>query len=184
NMFTSAVQGSCGVVVGKSSLVKKIYFPREILPFAMVGSAAINYALSLIILIPFLIFTGYFPNVYWLYVPILLAVETVVCAGFALFFAAINVYMRDTEHMLNIFMMLWFYVTPVVYSLLSVPKKLVLLFKIDPIAAVILGFQQVFYYDQAPHWKLLLYSIGSSLFILAAGWGVFVRLNRRFAEEV
>lgn len=184
NMFTSAVQGSCGVIVGKSSLVKKIYFPREVLPFSLVGAAAINYILSLIILIPFLFLTGYYPNIYWLYFPVFLLVESIFSAGLALFFSSINVYMRDTEHMLNIFMMLWFYITPVVYSLNLVPHKLNFIFKIDPISSAIMCFQQIFYYETAPHWKLAIYTVLSSLLFLYIGWFVFNKLNRRFAEEI
>lgn len=184
NMFTGALQSSCGVIVNKASLVKKIYFPREILPASMAGTALVNYVLSLAILIPILLITGFWPTWSWLFAPVAIVAIFFMALGLSLIFSAINVYMRDTEHILNIVLMLWFYGTPVVYSINSVPHFLSALFKVDPIAAAILVLQEIFYYREIPHWKMLIYCVVSGVCILWIGWAIFYKLSRRFAEEV
>jgi ABC-2 type transport system permease protein len=86
--------------------------------------------------------------------------------------------------MLGIVMMLWFYMTPVVYSLQMIPHKYIPLFKLNPIADIVISFQSVLYYNQQPHWKLLIWGIFISLSVLMIGWMVFSRFSKRFAEEV
>lgn len=184
NLFSGATLSAASVIVRQAPMVKKIYFPREILPLSVVGGAVMNYIFSLVILIPFLIFSGYEPNVYWLYLPLVLLLETVLTSGFALLFASVNVYMRDLEHVLGIFMMLWMYLTPVVYALTMVPHRYGQIFKLNPVSDVIISYQDIFYYEQPLHWKLFVYGCVISLVILLVGWSVFHRLSRRFAEEV
>ncbi len=184
NLFASGVQSSSSVIVRQGSLVKKIYFPREILPLSVVGGSVINYAFSLVILIPFLLVSGFYPTFYWFYIPIILLMETILTVGLALLFASLTVYLRDLEHMLNIFMMLWFYFTPVVYSLSMLPGRMSVIFKFNPVADAVLAFQSVLYYNQSPHWKLFVYGCFVSIVLLLLGWSIFNRLSRRFAEEV
>lgn len=184
NLFATSVQSAVGVINRQGSMVKKIYFPREILPLAIVVSSAINYIFSLAILVPFLIISGLEPSWTWLFVPLILVVECIAAAGFALLFSSINVYLRDVEHVLGIFLMAWFYVTPVVYSLKMIPQKYIELFKINPVADFVVSFQDALYYHQMLRWKLFLYGIVISVAVLYFGWKVFNRLSRRFAEEV
>lgn len=184
NMFSTAAQASAGVVIRQASLVKKIYFPREILPISVVGGSLINFLLSLIVLVPFLLISGIAPSWNWAYLPLIVLVEALITAGFSLLFSSINVYFRDLEHMLNIFLMLWFYLTPVVYSLSMIPHKMGQLFKLNPIADVVLSYQDVFYYGTSIHWKLFAYTSLFAVSIFALGVWVFYRLSMRFAEEV
>jgi ABC-2 type transport system permease protein len=184
NMFVTGVLGSASVIVRQGSLVKKIYFPREILPLAVVGGALINYLFSLIILVPFVIFSGLRPTFEWVFIPLIILVAIVLTAGFALLFSAINVFLRDLEHMLGIFMMLWFYLTPVIYSLSMIPRSYAQIFKLNPMADVVLSLQSVIYYGQSPHWKLFLYGSIFAALIFVIGLKTFSRLSRRFAEEV
>ncbi|WP_258112224.1 ABC transporter permease [Alicyclobacillus sp. SP_1] len=184
NLFGMSVQSAVGVVNRQGSMVKKIYFPREILPLAIVVSSAINYIFSLAILIPFLIISGLYPSWTWLFVPLILVVECIATAGFALFFSAVNVFLRDVEHVLGIFLMAWFYVTPVVYSLKMIPHKYAEFFKINPVTDFVVSFQDALYYHDPLRWKMFLYGVVVSLVVLYLGWKVFDRLSRRFAEEV
>lgn len=184
NLFAISLQSSAGVVVRQSSLVKKIYFPRHILPLSVVIGSLINYFLSSIILASLLLVTGFHPTLLWLCIPPVVLIEAIVTAGFSLLFSAINVYFRDTEHMLGILLMLWFYLTPVVYPLSMVPKHLEWVFKLNPIGDIILFIQGSLYYNQLPHLKLIIYTVCFSIFIFVFGWVSYQRLSRRFAEEV
>ncbi len=184
NLFATGVQSSSSVIVRQGSLVKKIYFPREILPLSVVGGSVINYLLSLVILVPFLLISGYRPTVDWLFVPLILLLETIFTVGLSLLLSSLTVYLRDIEHMLGIFLMLWFYLTPVVYSITILSPRIAQLFKLNPMSDVVLSFQSVLYYHESPHWKLFVYGFVISTAVLISGWWLFVRLNRRFAEEV
>lgn len=184
NMFATAVQSSTGVIVRQSSLVKKIYFPREILPLSVVGGSVINYLLSLLILFPFMMLSGFVPSWLWAYMPAIVLMEAILTAGFSLMFAAINVYLRDLEHMLGVFLLMWFYLTPVVYSLSMIPHKYAELFKFNPVSAAIISYQDILYFNEPVHWKLFLYGYAVSIIIFLLGMRIFGKLNRRFAEEV
>lgn len=184
NLFSSAILSSTSVIVRQAPLVKKIYFPREILPLSVVGGAVMNYIFSLVILIPYLLISGYMPNIHWVYFPLILILEIILTSGFSLLFSALNVYMRDLEHVLGIFIMLWMYLTPVVYPLSMVPHAYAQAFKLNPVTDVIYSYQDIFYYDKPVHWKLFVYGYVISMVIFSIGWTVFRRLSRRFAEEV
>jgi lipopolysaccharide transport system permease protein len=184
NLFAQGVQSSSSVVVRQGSIVKKIYFPREILPLSVVGAALINYAFSLIILVPFLLINGLFPTVYWLFLPLILLLLALFTSGLGMLVAALNVYFRDIEHMLGIFLMLWFYLTPVVYSINMISPRYAAILKLNPVADFVMGLQSIFYEGQSPHWKALIYgAIGAGVAFLV-GAIIFYRLSRRFAEEV
>lgn len=184
NMFASSVQGSASVIVNRSSLVKKIYFPRAILPMSVVGGALVNYLLSFAILIPFLLLSGIRPTFSWSFVPLILLFETFLALGLSLLCASLNVYFRDLEHMLGIFLMAWFYLTPVVYTYTIIPNNLLLVFKSNPMSGILIMLQDVLFYGHSVRWKLFVYTAVISILVLYLGWAVFERLNRRLAEEV
>lgn len=184
NLFAASVQSSSSVIVRQGSIVKKLYFPREILPLSVVGGSVINYLLSLVILVPFLLFSGYYPTLNWFYLPLILLLETILSIGLALLLSALTVYFRDIEHMLGTILMLWFYLTPVVYSSSILSPRVAQLLKLNPMTDVVLAFHSTLYYNQSPHWKLFVYGFVVSIAILVFGWWLFLRLNRRFAEEV
>lgn len=184
NLFSTSIQSSATIVVRQGSLVKKIYFPREILPISVVIGGLINYGLSLIVLVPFLLLNGFLPTWYWLYIPLIILVEVLFTLGLSLIVSSANVYMRDVEHILSIVLMLWFYLTPVVYSLSMIPLRYAQIFKLNPMTDIVLSIQSVLYYDEQPHWKMFLYSVGAGILTLGIGFLVFSKLSRRFAEEV
>lgn len=184
NLFSTSIQTGVGVINRQGSLVKKIYFPREILPLAIVASSAINYLFSLVILLPFLVISGIDPSWTWLNIFIILIIECMATAGFSLLLSSLNVYLRDIEHVTGIFLMAWFYITPVVYSLKMIPERYTQIFKLNPLTDFIVSFQDALYYDQPLRLKMFLYSIIISLLILVLGWTIFNHLSRRFAEEV
>lgn len=181
NMFSSAALSATGVIIRQANLVKKIYFPREILPLSVVGASVVNYVLSLLILIPFLLLSGFRPSWLWAYLPLILLVETLIASGFGLLLASVNVYLRDVEHMLGIIMLLWFYMSPVVYSVQMIPHRYAQVFSLNPMTGILSAYQSIFYFGRPPDF---LYSIIFSLAITVVGWLVFNKLSRRFAEEV
>ena len=117
NLFQTALMGATGVIVANAGIVKKVAFPREILPLAQVGTATVFFFFQAIVLIAFLLGFQYAPS--WSYLPILLwaLVDLIVFASaLAVFLSAVNVYFRDIEHLIGVILQAWFWVMPIIYS--------------------------------------------------------------------
>ena len=126
---------------GNGALIKKVYFPRFVLPLATVMNNGVQYALSIPVLVLLLLAGGYTPNWTWLVgIPYLLAVEMLLIMGVVLFIASLDVYFRDLEHLTDVFVgLIWFYLTPVIYPLSLVPEKYHNLVLLNPMASLIEG---------------------------------------------
>lgn len=183
-MFQTTVVGSSSVIIRNSNLVKKVYFPRHVLPLSVVLSNAANYLYSMVIVLA-VVFIFHSP-VGWslLLFPAVLFIEVLLMTGLALIFSAVNVYFRDVEHLLTVFMMAWFYITPVVYSLKIVPSAVRPWFYINPMTPVIESYVDILYYGIWPSGYGLLISVGWAVISLVGGWLIFNRLNPGFGEEV
>ena len=98
--------------------------------------------------------------------------------------SALNVYLRDLEHILGILMMSLFYVTPIIYPLEMVPNKFVFWMKLNPMLHMIVAFQDILYYKRDPDIQTLLVIMISSMIIIAIGYVIFQKLQRNFVEEL
>jgi ABC-2 type transport system permease protein len=192
NFFNMAVSSATGSVVAYGGLVKKVYFPREIIPISIVFADLINFLIAMVMLFAFLIVYGY--NFYF-YVPILLVViliQTVLTIGLSLFLASINVYFRDIQYIVGVAMLALFYATPIIYNIqmvenMDIAKRfpiLLMLYKANPLSSLMILYRNVLYETHLPSMKLLVYSALASVGILLVGYLVFHRLEPAFAEEV
>ncbi|MGZ4676794.1 MAG: ABC transporter permease [Acidimicrobiia bacterium] len=121
NLFSAGLGGGTGSIVGNAGLVSKVWFPREILPLASIGAALVHFALQLAVLAAALVVFWYQPS--WSYLPLLipaLLVLVLLVAAMAIALAAINVYARDTQHLLELVLLAWFWMTPIVYPFVQV----------------------------------------------------------------
>jgi ABC-2 type transport system permease protein len=162
NLFQTALMGATSVIVANAGIVKKVAFPREILPLAQVGTATVFFFFQAIVMIAFLLGFQYAPA--WSYLPILLWALVdliVISSALAVFFSAVNVYFRDVEHLIGVVLQAWFWVVPIVYSynlvydLFRRPPHpgasghnllaLAFVYLLDPIVPIILVFQRALY---------------------------------------
>jgi ABC-2 type transport system permease protein len=206
NLFSAALAGATGSVVVNAGLIKKVDFPREILPLAAVGAALVHFFLQVLVLFAALAAFRY--NVDWTYMPLLvpaLLVLLLLAAALGVLLSAINVYMRDMQHLLELLLLAWFWGTPIVWYFGLVEKARSLrnvILLINPVTAVTLTFQKAIYgrttftdkthvtrkilppYTILQHLELLgvvaLLSIGT----LWLAFVVFGRLEGNFAEEL
>ncbi|MDA8195793.1 MAG: ABC transporter permease [Actinomycetota bacterium] len=156
NFFSNAIMGATGSVVANAGIVKKVSFPREVLPLASVGSAMVFFFLQGIVLILALVIARDVPA--FSYLPLLLFafVDLMILSGaLAVLLGALNVFYRDTQHLLEIVLMAWFWATPVVYPYQQIATPLMhhgLLFLdfINPMTAIVLTFQRVLYAKVSP----------------------------------
>ena len=150
--FQTSLTVGVAAFAGNGPLIKKVYFPRFVLPLATVMNNGIQYALSIPVLLLLLLYSGYTPNWTWLVgIPYLLLVETVLIMGIALFIASLDVYFRDLEHLTDVFVgLIWFYLTPVIYPLSLVPEKYHNLVLLNPMASLVEGWRALFLHNQVP----------------------------------
>lgn len=182
--FCTCVQGGAISVILNADLLKKIYFPRIVLPIATVSAAFLNMLFSMVIMFAALFISGIGVSEYIIYYPFYLVLLYCLGLGLSFIFSACNVYFRDLEHILGILTMSMFYVTPVIYPLDMVPDNFLPYFKLNPMAFIVCGFQDIFYYKRAPEIESILSIVAFSLFILMAGYIIFQKLQKRFVEEL
>ncbi len=182
--FATAVQSATSVIISNKELVKKIYFPRVVLPLSVVLANLMNLLFGFTIIFPALLFSGIGITSAVFYLPLVIFIEFVMALAFAMLFSGLNVYFRDLEHLLGIGMMAWFYFTPIVYPVTMIPDRYLQLFFLNPMTPIILAYRDILYFGIAPNMKLLGISLITGLLLLAFGTWVFLRLQRNFAEEI
>lgn len=182
--FSTSLQVSTTSVIANKELVKKIYFPRIILPLSVVVANLMNFIFSFAILFPALIISGIGITEAVLWLPLVLLVEFELALAFSVLFAGLNVYFRDLEHLLGIVIMAWFYFTPIVYPVDMVPERLVPLFNMNPMLHIISAFRDVLYYGKTPDIKMLGVVFVAGFVLLAISSAAFDRLQKNFAEEI
>jgi len=184
NYFQVSLQMGAASIVLNSNLIKKIYFPREILPVALTLSNLINYLLSLAILLPALLVFNIPLSWNMLLFPVLVLFQTLFVLGAVLLASSMTVYLRDLEHIISIFLMAWFYLTPIIYPVSLIPEKYQWIIWLNPLTPLIIAYQDIFFYRKVPGFGGLAYFALLSVAVFIAGMAVFQRLKRNFAEQI
>lgn len=183
--FSSALVGGSISIIVQKDLIKKIYFPREVIPIAYVTGGLVNMALCFIVVIAVALITGIRPTVPGLLcLPLIMLVEYIMALGFALMASAFTVYLRDLEHILGIITMAWQFATPICYPESMIPERYLPLFKLNPMFPIINAYRSVLYEGTTPDMSTLLMSLIVGLFFLVVGYYTFRKLQVRFAEEL
>ena len=183
--FSSCLQSGATIVVNNQDLVKKIYFPRIVLPISYVTSSFVNMLLSFIVVFAVLIFSGYGMNFFaLLYLPLVMIIEYILSLGIALISSACTVYLRDLEHILGIVGMAWMYLTPVIYPPELVPEKYQLIFNLNPMTSIIEAYRDILYYKTPPQMETLLLAMVLGVVVVFIGSFVFNKLQKGFIEEL
>ncbi|MDA8043683.1 MAG: ABC transporter permease [Actinomycetota bacterium] len=182
--FSTGMMSSIGSLVGNSSLISKTYFDRRLLPAATVGAALVTHLIEMGLLVVVLVGFGDWNALAFLPMVVVLIVITALAAlGMGLLLSALNVYFRDIEYLMSIVLMIWFYLTPVIYPI-ATAKKYAKFIKINPMTELTNCFRAVLYYGRFPTALDLGYSVGFAAVAMAVGWTVFNRLQGGFAEEL
>jgi ABC-2 type transport system permease protein len=200
NLWSASLGGSVASILGNANLVTKVYFPREILPLSTIGASVIHFFLQFIVLIAALAVFRYSVNVeaVWL-VPLALVVQLLLLLGVCLIVAVLNVYFRDVQHLLELVLLAWFWMTPIVYPIVQIQEKnpwVWRLYLLNPMTHIVLAFQRGIYglHEGVTDlgggvtltWYLRNLTILGAIAIalIAFGWWMFRRLESRLAEEL
>lgn len=184
-MFFSAALTSGSIsILNQKDMVKKIYFPREVMPIADTTSNFVNMLFCFIVIFAVLLVSGWGISLYaCLALPVIMVVEYIICLGIALLTSALTVYFRDLQYILGIIAMAWQYITPVMYSSERVPEEFLPLWNLNPMTPVIEAYRSVLYYKTFPELDTLLSAFVLGVIVLVLGIFVFNRLEKGFAEE-
>ncbi len=182
--FTTAITQAAFTVIGNADIIKKVYFPREILPISVVTSGAVNFVISTIIILAFVIFSGVGLSWYILLYPFILLIQYVLLLGIGFIVSSVTVYFRDLEHIIGVILMAAFYGTPIVYKLEQLPHTLQIIVQLNPMTHLINAYRDIFYYHQMPNMQILFILLGASVVLTVIGYFIFKKLQKGFAEEL
>lgn len=194
NFFSAGVMASINSIVGNSNLVKKVYFPREVLPISTVLANLVNFLLGLVVLfVALFVFRAKFSSWFWL-LPIVIFIQSCFILGIALVLSTVNVYYRDTIMIMDVVMLAWFFLTPVIYPIESLPTGHTLLgmtlnvhrlmYILNPMASLIAAYRDLLYWGYRTDLDFLLRTAVTALAVLSFGYWFFMRFSKRFGEEV
>jgi lipopolysaccharide transport system permease protein len=201
NWFSVSMGNGTHSIVANGALIKKVYFPREVLPISVVTGELVNFLLALPVLIVILLLSGIPLRASVLWVPVIIAVQATFTIGMVLFLATANVYYRDTSVILEVVLLAWFFVTPIIYPIESLRGTVVhlagvamsaerLVYIVNPMASIIAGYRVALYgsvetpVPGAPAVDFLVRTAVTAVVVLAIGYWVFARHSGRFGEEV
>jgi ABC-2 type transport system permease protein len=209
NLFNASVMAGSRSVLDNANLVKKVAFPREILPLSSIGVALVDYVLQMAVLLLFIVISGYgihVPELALLPLAFVALLAFATMLTFAL--AALNVRYRDVGHLLNIALLVWFWITPIVYAGALVQQHLAghdllgFLYFLNPLVAIVEGMHRALYgvvtvvtvegepvpvlFHVSLAWLAAVLGavVVASLVLLRFTWGLFFRRSGDFAEEL
>lgn len=197
NFFSASVVGATGTIVDNSALIKKVYFPRISLPISLVLSNTINFIIAL----PVFFILAWLSGVplsgqvgFAIWLPAVLLVQVIFSIGIGLILATANVFYRDVRIIMEVVMLAWFFLTPVIYPIDRVPESAVLLgatldlrrtlFIVNPMASIIAAYRDVLYFGRSIGFDFFLRTAVTAIVIFVIGYLVFNRYAGRFAEEI
>jgi len=176
-------------IIGNANLVKKACFPRVLLPLSIVLANFVNFLLSLLVMMGYLLWVGpHFGGMAWL--PLAMVTHLALCTGISLALSALNVFFRDVQHLTGIFTMAWFFLTPVVYDLsmiASITDKhpiLGQLYFLNPMAGILALYRSALLGRPLPDFYLIALSMGMTVVVFVVGIMIFQKLQPGFSDEL
>ena len=184
NFFTTCITTGCNCVWINGGIIKKVYFPREILPISVVVAGLINFLISCVIVLIFTVFGGIGISIQLLWLPLIAIIQSALSLGLLFVLSAINVYVRDIEYLVAFLLNLLFYATPILYTASMFPSKVRWILYLNPISTIVDAYRSIFYYKVMPNLASLALVGILSFIILIIGYIIFRKLEKGFAEEV
>ena len=183
NLFSEIVTRCLTVFIDNASLLKKMQFPRISLPLIVVGSALVNNLALLLVMMVLLPILGFYPNVYWVWLPALILITISLAAGLGLLLGTLNVFARDIGQVMAVVLQFWFWVTPIVYPINVLPNEFKATLLFNPVAPLVMAYHSVMVYERAPGWELLT-PVVFTVILLALAFLVFRRASAEMVDAL
>jgi len=182
NFFSLAWSTATTSIIDNASLVKRVRCPREVIPVSTVLANGIHFLIQIGLVLGLVLGAGYGVNRHWIWLPVVFGLEVVFVCGLSLASAGLDVRFRDVRYVVESSSLMLFWLVPIFYSFASISPQYRLIYQFNPIAAVVLACRQVLLEAQAPSDVLLSKLAGVSAATLVAGFWIFRRLQRNFAD--
>jgi lipopolysaccharide transport system permease protein len=192
--FSSGVMVGMSSIIGNGNLVKKVYFPREVLPMSSVLAALVNFLLALVVLFGALVVTRTPLSPYIWLLPVVILMQTCFILGVVLVLSTLNVFYRDTMMIMDVVMQAWFFLTPIFYPIAILPSSYEflgmtvnvrrLMYILNPMASFVAAYRDLLYFGYRTNLDFFLRTAATSLIVLAFGYWFFLRFSHRFGEVV
>ena len=182
--FTTVITQGMITVRMNAGIIKKVYFPREILPISVTLSGLVNFFISCIIIVLFCVFGGLGISWHILLLPLIALIQFIFTLGLVFGLSAINIYIKDTEYIVQFLINMLFYGTPILYSTELFPEKMRWLLYANPLTELIEAYRDIFMFHKLPGANGMMYLIGITIFLFGLGYFIFRKLEKGFAEEV
>jgi len=190
NFTAGSLSGAVRSITSNASLIDKIYFPREVLPLAVVLANLVNFLFSLAVFLPLAFLFGVRFGWWALALPVVIGVQVLLVCGLALIVAALNVYYRDAEAVLDVALTAWFFLTPVFWQLELLHNYPILgvdvwrlEYMLNPMATLVTDYRYILLYHY-PVIRHTLIALALGVGLLLGGWALFRHWAPRFSEEV
>jgi lipopolysaccharide transport system permease protein len=183
--FANGLSASANSLVGSQNLLKKVYFPRLVIPISSVGSGAVDFVLAFVVLLGMMLFYGIVPTANIIWLPFLLLLACVTALGVGLWLSALNVQFRDIKYIVPFLVQFWMFATPIAYpSSLIEDETLRAIYGINPMAGVVEGFRWALLNTDTAPGPILIVSTIAAVVLLISGLYYFRRMEKTFADVV
>jgi len=180
NFFVLAWGTGTSSLADNTNLIKRVSVPREIIPIATVLGNSLHLLIQVALLLAFALFGGQGVNRYWFWLPLIWAMEVALVCGLSLISSAVNVYVRDTRYVVESGNLILFWLVPIFYSFSAIPDRFRLIYRLNPIAALVMAMRNILLEHHAPAFSLVWQLAAVSCATLLVGILVFRRLQRGF----
>jgi ABC-type polysaccharide/polyol phosphate export permease len=184
--FSTSLSMATTSITGASNLVKKVYFPREILPLSVTLSNLVQFMITYIVLFPSILFFDIKINVLiiLIFLPIILILHLAFTLGLTFLISSLSVYYSDTPHLLEVIIPIWFWGTPIIYQFSTIPEAWKRFIRMNPMTSYINIYRDISMYNKVPALSEMGIAIVTAVVSLVVGYLVFGKLKRRFGEEL
>jgi ABC-type polysaccharide/polyol phosphate export permease len=181
--FTAgAVSVATSSLMANSSLITKIKLPREIFPITSILVKVVDFALSFVVLFALMLVFKYPFHLTILLIPVIFLIQFILIMGVSFILSALNVFYRDVENLLEVFLLVWMYMTPVFYPPEFIPAQYQMLFNLNPMMGIINAYRNVVLYGVLPPAMSFGYATVLSILIFLAGYLFFIKRSKYFAD--
>lgn len=186
SFFSTVVGVGTTVIKSNQGIIKKVYFPREILIISQVISGLVNFFISCVIILLFCLGFGVGVSIHILFIPVIAIIQAILSLGILFITSSINVYIQDLEYIVSFLLNMAFYGTPIIYEISQFASAGTLLkfIELNPMTPIINAYRDVFLYHQWPNPSGLIYVAILGLIILVIGYLIFRKLEKGFAEQL
>jgi lipopolysaccharide transport system permease protein len=182
--FSQALSRSGIGVVNDANLIRKIYFPRLIIPLAAVVTPLVDFFLSLLILLGMMLWFGVMPTWRVIALPLFLLMALLTALSLGLWLSALNVRYRDIRHIIPFLTQLWMFASPIAYPVSLVPEQWRLLYSLNPLVGVVEGFRWALLGNDSPNFSIMAVSAAVVLVVLVGGVVYFKKMEQTFADVI